>query len=119
MKKPDKMPTATWIMRNIALEMNIPEETVKEVVNHQSSSAREAMLTNNSIELSGFGKFYFKENAARKRLKQMYKNKAFQEGVISNPDSTERRRKSYQYKLDCLMKNINIVESKLGNAENK
>ena len=55
----------------LAIKSLTSEATIEAVVTHQFQSANEAMDTNDSIEISGFGKFYFNKKKAINKLKQL------------------------------------------------
>jgi len=58
------------IINKISLELETEERIVSKVIEDSFSKAKEAMLTNNSIEISGLGCFLFKEKTARNGLKK-------------------------------------------------
>jgi hypothetical protein len=62
------MPLKDFLVRVLAVKLRLSEKTIEAVVNHQFQSANEAMKTNDSIEISGFGKFSFNTKKAEKRL---------------------------------------------------
>ena len=57
--KPISMSMKDYLIRVQSVKAMMSEKIIEAVVNHQFQSASLAMRTNNSIELSGFGKFYF------------------------------------------------------------
>ena len=64
--KPRKLSVKDFLIKKLAVKMMVSETVINTVVNDQFLSAIKAMETNKSIELSGFGKFLFKEGRARK-----------------------------------------------------
>ena len=58
------------LIRAVAKKYNMPEKTILAIVSHQFDGAHAATMNNNSIEISGFGKFMFNNKRA---LKQMEK----------------------------------------------
>ena len=77
--KPDNVPIKEWLVKGIADSLNIPERVVATIVDFQFSEARESLLTCNSIEFSGFGKFVFNKRKAVKKMEKINRNK---EGVF-------------------------------------
>ena len=57
-----------FLIRTIASKLLVAEKTIEAVINHQFISANQAMDTNKSVEISGFGKFMFNEKKAARRL---------------------------------------------------
>ena len=71
MDKPTTMSVKDFLIRKLAVKLMVGEKTIEAVVNHQFSSANEALEENNSIEVSGFGKFYFNRNKALKKIETL------------------------------------------------
>jgi nucleoid DNA-binding protein len=68
MDKPVTTPLKDFLIRKLAVKLMKSEQIISEVVAHQFKTANEAMLTNDSIEISGFGKFYFNHKKAKTAL---------------------------------------------------
>jgi hypothetical protein len=71
MDKPVSLSVKDYLIRMLAIKSLTSEATIEAVVTHQFQSANEAMDTNDSIEISGFGKFYFNKKKAINKLKQL------------------------------------------------
>lgn len=109
--KPNSMSVREWITKKIALETNISEKIIKLVVSHNYDAAYEALDKFNSIEIAGFGKFYYNEKYAdREREKCLQQKATFQEAF--DKATTEKKRHSYRKRLET-------VEKKLLNLKNK
>ena len=65
--KPKSMSMKDFLIRVQAVKMMKSEKTIEAVVNHQFQSTNLAMRTNNSVELSGFGKFFFSVDHPRSK----------------------------------------------------
>lgn len=92
MEKPVSMPVKDFIIRQMAVKMMMSEKTLDAVVMHQFWSANEAMQTNYSVEISGFGKFYFNHKKALKRMEKMIsKVKGFHRIANDENNSLARR----------------------------
>lgn len=111
--KPNNVPVKEWLVKGIADSLNIPERVVATIVDFQFSEAREALLTCNSIEFSGFGKFIFNKRKAEKKLAKIVKSKEYLEGVIGSPNITEQKRVSSHFKLQVYMADIKALKNKL------
>ena len=112
MDKPISMSVKDYLVRTLAVKMLISEKTIEAVVNHQFQSANEAMDFNNSLEISGFGKFYFNEKKATKRIGQLNAKKQAMEKIISDETTSEQKRRSSQVTLDKTEALINLLKTK-------
>jgi nucleoid DNA-binding protein len=111
--KPDNVPIKEWLVKGIADSLNIPERVVATIVDFQFSEARESLLTCNSIEFSGFGKFIFNKRKAEKKLAKIVKSKEYLEEIINSPDTKEQKRVSSHFKLQIYMADIKLLRNKL------
>lgn len=112
MDKPISMSVKDYLVRTLAVKMMVSEKTIETVVNHQFQSANEAMDVNNSLEISGFGKFYFNEKKATKRIGQLNAKKQAMEKIISDEKTSEQKRRSSQVTLDKTEALINLLTTK-------
>lgn len=113
MDKPISMSVKDYLIRTLAVKMMVSEKVIETVVNHQFQSANLAMDTNNSVEISGFGKFYFNEKKAKKRLESLKGKKKLMESYIANPEISEQKRHSSQVTLEKTEALINLLKSKI------
>jgi nucleoid DNA-binding protein len=113
MDKPISMSVKDYLVRTLAVKMMISEKTIETVINHQFQSANEAMDTNNSIEISGFGKFYFNEKKAQKRLTDLNRKKRIMEEFIASAETSEQKKRSSQVTLEKTEALINLLKSKI------
>ena len=51
--------------------MVVSERVIDQVITHQFNSAEDATKTNNSVEISGFGKFVFNKSKAEKKINKL------------------------------------------------
>lgn len=112
MDKPVSMSVKDYLVRTLAVKMLISEKTIEAVVNHQFQSANEAMDFNNSLEISGFGKFYFNEKKATKRIGALNAKKTAMETIIADETTSEQKRRSSQVTLDKTEALINLLKTK-------
>ena len=68
------------IINKLVVDLALPKKTIDAVVKHEFSRAVEAMKTNNSIEISGFGKFIFSKKRALMRIQHI-------ENMLDSADS--------------------------------
>ena len=112
MDKPINMSVKDYLVRTLAVKMLISEKTIEAVVNHQFQSANEAMDFNNSLEIAGFGKFYFNEKKATKRIGALNAKKTVMETIIADETTSEQKRRSSQVTLDKTEALINLLKTK-------
>jgi nucleoid DNA-binding protein len=112
MDKPISMSVKDFLVRTLAVKMLTSEKTIEAVINHQFQSANEAMDLNNSLEISGFGKFYFNEKKAKKRIGALNAKKGAMERLISDETTSEQKRRSSQVTLDKTEALINLLKTK-------
>jgi nucleoid DNA-binding protein len=112
MDKPISMSVKDYLVRTLAVKMMISEKMIETVINHQFQSANEAMDTNNSIEISGFGKFYFNEKKAKKRLEDLTRKKNLMLEFIASAETSEQKKRSSQVTLEKTEALINLLKSK-------
>lgn len=113
MDKPISMSVKDYLVRTLAVKMMISEKMIETVINHQFQSANEAMDTNNSIEISGFGKFYFNEKKAKKRLVDLTRKKNLMLEFIASAETSEQKKRSSQVTLEKTEALINLLKSKI------
>jgi nucleoid DNA-binding protein len=113
MDKPISMSVKDYLVRTLAVKMMISEKMIETVINHQFQSANEAMDTNNSIEISGFGKFYFNEKKAKKRLEDLTRKKNLMLEFITSAETSEQKKRSSQVTLEKTEALINLLKSKI------
>jgi nucleoid DNA-binding protein len=112
MDKPINMSVKDYLVRTLAVKMLISEKTIETVINHQFQSANEAMDFNNSLEIAGFGKFYFNEKKATKRIGALNAKKTAMETIIADETTSEQKRRSSQVTLDKTEALINLLKTK-------
>lgn len=113
MDKPISMSVKDYLIRTLAVKMLTSEKTIEAVVNHQFQSANEAMDTNNSLEISGFGKFYFNEKKAKKRLADLYGKRDAMAKIVADESLSEQRRNRSKVTLEKTEVSINLLKPKV------
>jgi len=113
MDKPISMSVKDYLIRTLAVKMLTSEKTIEAVVNHQFQSANEAMDTNNSLEISGFGKFYFNEKKAKKRLADLCAKRDAMAKIVADESLSEQRRNRSKVTLEKTEVSINLLKPKV------
>lgn len=104
--KPVSLSVKDWIIRKLAPKMLLGEKTIEAVINHQFQEANIALSKHKSLEISGFGKFFFNEGKAVKQMAKYESQLALFTKKLEDETLTEQKRKSYELKLqiakDCI-----------------
>lgn len=115
--KPESMSVRDWITKKVAISTTIPENVIKRVMSHNYDSAYEATETNNSIEISGFGKFYYNKKKAKKEIEHCVDQKNTYEKRLQEGCSTEKERQRAENKVEYYGKKLAWLKKKEnGNA---
>ena len=119
MDKPVSLSVKAWIIRNMSVRTQLQESLIETVINHQFESAYVALDQCNSLEFSGFGKFFFNKKKAEKKLeKYVSQLKEFQR-IIDDSNTTDLRRRNMELKIQSTTKNFEYLNKKLnGFSEN-
>lgn len=75
MDKPISLSVKDYLVRTLAPKMLVSEKVIDAVVVHQFQEANDALKRNHSVEISGFGKFYFNHKKAVKKLERMIRTR--------------------------------------------
>lgn len=113
--KPRSMSMKDYLVRVMAVKMMISEKTIESVINHQFQSMSSAMKDNNSVELSGFGKFYFNNKKALKRLEQLRSKKEAFEKLLLDETISDAKRERANTILANTIADIEYLTSKTNN----
>ena len=112
MDKPFSMPVKEYLVKMMSIKMNIPSATIDAIITHQFEEANKALLSNNSVEIAGFGKFLFKQKKAIKKLEKAFSKKQMFENKLKE-ELSETRILSLTNKLNQTMKDIEVLNNKL------
>jgi nucleoid DNA-binding protein len=113
MDKPINLSMRDYLVRTLAVKMMVSEKVIDTVVAHQFSEANEALRHNESIEISGFGKFFFNKKKAIKKMEIMHRQREALERQLSNPETTEHRRRIAEQKISSLTANIEQLKPRI------
>lgn len=96
-------PIKEYIIKRLAVnkvtDKLISEKTMDLVISHQFESAIKAMMTNSTVEISGFGKFLFNFKRAQKELTKYEKIREHYTSLLQNTSLSEEKRKDLEDKL--------------------
>lgn len=93
MNKPQSLSVKDFIVRTLTVKLAMNSKIIEAVINHQFQGANEALDLNNSVEISGFGKFVFNERKSEKKKAKLVSKIAAMEILMTNENQTEAFRK--------------------------
>jgi hypothetical protein len=97
----------------MAIKMVISEKLIDAVVTHQFDSANDALNVNKSVEISGFGKFYFNQKKAITQMEKYLSQKKMYEGILEDPSTSAHKRSNTETRLANLLISIKILKPKI------
>lgn len=109
MDKPKSLTMREYLARTLAVKMMMSEKVIDQVIAHQFQEANSALHWNDSVEISGFGKFIFNKKKAQKMMDVYIANDKRYKELLQNPDISEAKRTSVLNK----MRNNDIAISQL------
>jgi nucleoid DNA-binding protein len=92
------------LITKLSEKMNIPENIIDAVVVHELNSVVEAVKKNNSVEISGFGKFVFNERKAKAQINRFVELIEETEHALEDDTLSNKRRINATYKLEKVKK---------------
>ena len=117
MDKPQSLSVRDYLIRKLAVNLRVDEKTIEAVVAHQFNEANVALRSNDSIEISGFGKFLFNKSKAVKKMEKYVNQKAWWERFLLNPDVTEKKREKAHTVIASLAQHIEALKPKIYDVE--
>ena len=97
----------------MSTKMVISEKVINQVIVHQFDSAQDAFKNNDSVELSGFGKFLFNKKKAIKHVDKLNKIKTGYERMLAEDDMPEKKADYIKSKLSRLNLTLMSLKPKL------
>jgi nucleoid DNA-binding protein len=113
MDKPVTLSVKNFLIRKVALDMMIPEKTVEAVVKHEYEQALKAIIKDRSVELSGFGRFYFNKKKANKMMEKYLSQQQKFEEMMNDETLPVHKRKGAEARLATARNNIKWLSPKL------
>lgn len=113
MDKPQSLTMREYLVRTLAPKLLISEKVVDTVIAYQFSEANAALLMNDSVEISGFGKMLFNKKKAIKKMEKFLSQKALFESILADSGISEQKRHNTTLKLNTVLNNIEVLKPKL------
>lgn len=112
MDKPLSLSVKDFLIRKLAVDMMIPETTILSVITHEFGVALDALSCNNTVEISGFGRFTFNMRRAKARMEKYIRTKNKYEQSLST-EISKQHRKTLELKLASVTRDIASLKPKL------
>lgn len=112
MKKSPNIPLIVSFRRRTSVNTAVSEDVVEKVISHCFISAKKAMTDNNSVEISGFGRFLFNNKKAEKYIIKLEKEIVEYSEKLKNSLS-EKERKTLEGRFRVASKNLKLLRDKL------
>lgn len=89
------------------------------MITHQFNSAHDALKNNNSIEISGYGKFLFNLKKAKTKIKKLEKVQVSYENMLKDEDISLKKSNFIKSKLSSINLTLNSLRPKIKDNEDK
>ena len=113
MNKPNTMSVKEFITKRMAISLVVSEKVIDQVVQHQFDSANDALNTNDTVEISGFGKFFFNTKKANTHYNKLLEMKQAYENILADTSITEKRRHSTEQRMNTVLSDIKMLKPKI------
>jgi hypothetical protein len=97
----------------MAISMVVSEKVIDAVVVHQFDSANDAVNIHKSVEISGFGKFYFNQKKAQVQYDKYVRIKQSYENMLADDSLSDKKRHSTEQKMISILNDIKILKPKI------
>ena len=113
MNKPNTMSVKEFIIKRMSISLVVSEKIIDNVIQHQFDSANDALNTNDTVEISGFGKFFFNTKKANTHYNKLLAMKQAYENTLADTSITEKRRHSTQQRMITVLSDIKMLKPKI------
>ena len=113
MNKPNTMSVKEFIIKRMSISLVVSEKIIDNVIQHQFDSANDALNTNDTVEISGFGKFFFNTKKANAHYNKLLAMKQAYENTLADTSITEKRRHSTEQRMITVLSDIKMLKPKI------
>lgn len=113
MNKPNTMSVKEFIIKRMSISLVVSEKIIDNVIQHQFDSANDALNTNDTVEISGFGKFFFNTKKANTHYNKLLAMKQAYENTLADTSITEKRRHSTEQRMITVLSDIKMLKPKI------
>ena len=107
------MSVKEFIIKKMSISLIVSEKVIDQVVQHQFDSANDALNTNDTVEISGFGKFFFNTKKANTHYNKLLEMKQAYENILADASTTEKRRHSTEQRMITVLSDIKMLKPKI------
>ena len=107
------MSVKEFIIKKMSISLIVSEKVIDQVVQHQFDSANDALNTNDTVEISGFGKFFFNTKKANTHYNKLLEMNQAYENILADPSTTEKRRHSTEQRMITVLNDIKMLKPKI------
>jgi hypothetical protein len=93
--------------------MVISEKIIDSVVTHQFDSANDALNINKSVEISGFGKFFFNDKKAITQYNKLLNIKRTYENALAEENISDTKKNALELKMQIVESSIKTLKPKI------
>lgn len=111
--KPASMTLKEYLQKRLSVSLVVPERIIDAVITHQFDSANDAVGTCKSVEISGFGKFFFNEKRANKLMEKYLSQQEVFTNILNDNTISDQRRRGMIMKLEQNATNIKMLKPKI------
>lgn len=112
LNKPQSMGVREWLVKTLSLRIHTPESIISAVVVHQFDQANIKLKEEDSLEISGFGKFYYNRKKAEKEMVKRLSQKEVFQKVLDDETISAKKRHSYELQMITIDNNIKALKLK-------
>lgn len=114
--KPDTMSHKDYFILKVSQEWQMPVPTVRIIIENQFRTAKAALANDdiNSIELAGFGRFYFNLPAAKRYIKKYIDLRKKYNKELKNQELSPTKVRNFTTRLETLDRLEKNLKQKLG-----
>ena len=113
MNKPNTMSVKEYIIKRMSISLVVSEKIIDNVIQHQFDSANDALNTNDTVEISGFGKFFFNTKKANTHYNKLLAMKQAYENTLADTSITEKKRHSTEQRMITVLSDIKMLKPKI------
>ncbi len=110
--KPPSMSVREWLIKTLSARENLPQVSIAKIITHNYETAHAAFKVHNSIEIAGFGKFYYNVKKAEKQMEKCLSQQIAYQKILDDPLITEKKKHSYNQRMLTILGNIAALNNK-------
>lgn len=101
------------LIRQIVIEMAIPEKVIEQIIGHNFKEVTKALKTNNSVEISGFGKFVARKGSIVHELGRCRQAIEKWNKDLEDPEMSDKLKEKRKAWIETWYKHIETLEGHL------